>query len=164
MKETLGQKIARLRKELGLTQDDLAKRFNISTQAVSKWENDLSSPDISILKDLANCLGVTIDELLSNEIKEAVTYVPANQRKDINKMILKIRITSFNNDKVNVNLPMSIVIACVNSGMEMPKINENDALKNINFKEIIALVEQGVVGELVNIESAQGDTIIITIE
>ena len=145
MKETLGQKIARLRKELGLTQDDLAKRFNISTQAVSKWENDLSSPDISILKDLANCLGVTIDELLSNEIKEAVTYVPANQRKDINKMILKIRITSFNNDKVNVNLPMSIVIACVNSGMEMPKINENDALKNINFKEIIALVEQGVV-------------------
>lgn len=164
MKETLGQKIARLRKELGLTQDDLAKRFNISTQAVSKWENDLSSPDISILKDLANCLGVTIDELLSNEIKETVTYVPANQRKDINKMILKIRITSFNNDKVNVNLPMSIVIACVNSGIEMPKINENDALKNINFKEIIALVEQGVVGELVNIESAQGDTIIITIE
>ena len=164
MKETLGQKIARLRKELGLTQDDLAKRFNISTQAVSKWENDLSSPDISILKDLANCLGVTIDELLSNEIKETVTYVPANQRKDINKMILKIRITSFNNDKVNVNLPMSIVIACVNSGMEMPKINENDVLRNINFKEIIALVEQGVVGELVNIESAQGDTIIITIE
>ena len=41
---------------------------------------------------------------------------------------------------------------------------ENPDRKKINFKEIIALVEQGVVGELVNIESAQGDTIIITIE
>lgn len=164
MKETLGQKIARLRKELGLTQDDLAKRFNISTQAVSKWENDLSSPDISILKDLANCLGVTIDELLSNEVKEPVVLVPTNERKDINKMILKVRITSSTNDKVSINLPMSIVIAGVNSGMDMPTINGNDALKNINFKEIISLVEQGVVGELVNIESAEGDTIKITIE
>ena len=54
MNETLGQRIARLRKEKKLTQEDLAKKFNVTTQAISKWENDLSAPDISILKELAN--------------------------------------------------------------------------------------------------------------
>ena len=63
MKETFGQRFARLRKSKGYTQEQIADKVNISYQAVSKWENDISSPDISILGELANILGVTIDEL-----------------------------------------------------------------------------------------------------
>lgn len=164
MKETLGQKIARLRKEKNYTQEDLAKKFNVSTQAVSKWENDLSAPDISILKDLAKTLGVTVDYLLSNETEEVVNILPKENRKPINKMVLKIKIASTDGDKVNVNLPMPFIFACINSGVKMPSLNGSDALNSIDFKEIINLVEQGVVGELVSIESADGDTIKIFVE
>lgn len=67
MQETFGQRIQRLRKQKGLTQEDIAKRITISPQAVSKWENDASSPDISMIGDLADILGVSVDELLGRE-------------------------------------------------------------------------------------------------
>jgi len=47
------------------TQERLAKELNVSPQAVSKWENDINYPDISLLPDLARFLGVSVDELLS---------------------------------------------------------------------------------------------------
>ena len=65
--ETFGQRLSRIRKEKGLTQEDIAKRIVISPQAVSKWENDVSSPDILVLSSLADILGVSVDELLGRE-------------------------------------------------------------------------------------------------
>ena len=63
--ETLGRRIARLRLARTTTQERLAKELNVSPQAVSKWENDINYPDISLLPDLARFLGVSVDELLS---------------------------------------------------------------------------------------------------
>lgn len=63
--ETLGRRIARLRLAKTATQEGLAKELNVSPQAVSKWENDINYPDISLLPDLARFLGVSVDELLS---------------------------------------------------------------------------------------------------
>ena len=63
--ETLGRRIARLRLAKTATQERLAKELNVSPQAVSKWENDINYPDISLLLDLARFLGVSVDELLS---------------------------------------------------------------------------------------------------
>ena len=63
--ETLGRRIARLRLAKTATQERLAKEPNVSPQAVSKWENDINYPDISLLPDLARFLGVSVDELLS---------------------------------------------------------------------------------------------------
>ena len=63
--ETLGRRIARLRLARTATQERLAKELNVSPQAVSKWENDINYPDISLLLDLARFLGVSVDELLS---------------------------------------------------------------------------------------------------
>lgn len=67
MKETFGQRLARLRKEKGYTQEDIASRITISPQAVSKWENDLSSPDILVLSSLADILDTSVDVLLGRE-------------------------------------------------------------------------------------------------
>lgn len=61
--ESMGAIIARKRKELGLTQEQLAGELGISYQAVSKWENELSSPDISTLPLLADVLGLSLDEI-----------------------------------------------------------------------------------------------------
>ncbi len=69
MKENMGQIIKRLRKERNLTQEELAEQLNISAQAISKWENGTSMPDISQVVPLANYFGVSTDTLFSREPK-----------------------------------------------------------------------------------------------
>lgn len=61
---TLGKRILYHRKRLGLTQDQLAERMGVTAQAVSKWENDLSCPDVTTLPKLAELFGISTDELL----------------------------------------------------------------------------------------------------
>ena len=64
MEQTLGKRIMAARKGMGLTQDQLAERLGVTAQAVSKWENDQSCPDITMLPKLAELFGITTDELL----------------------------------------------------------------------------------------------------
>ena len=71
-KETFGERLTRLRKAKGMTQEDIASKVTISPQAVSKWENDISSPDINTLLTLSELLDVSLDELLGKETKEEV--------------------------------------------------------------------------------------------
>ena len=77
--ETLGRRIARLRLARAATQERLAKELNVSPQAVSKWENDINYPDISLLPDLARFLGVSVDELLSGASASAQESVVAQE-------------------------------------------------------------------------------------
>ena len=63
----ISENIAALRKQAGITQEDLANRLNVSNQAVSKWEAGKCCPDIEILPELATFFGVSIDELLLGE-------------------------------------------------------------------------------------------------
>lgn len=65
--EKVGKFIAEMRKEKKLTQEDIAEHFGITSQAVSKWERGVNAPDISILKDLAQILGVEVVEILNGE-------------------------------------------------------------------------------------------------
>ena len=64
MKKTLGTMIAELRKQHGMTQLELAEKMGVTDKAVSKWERDLSCPDINSLPNLAEILGVTVDDLM----------------------------------------------------------------------------------------------------
>lgn len=68
MEESLGKRIMTHRKKLGLTQDKLAEMMGVTAQAVSKWENDQSCPDITVLPQLADIFGITTDELLGREV------------------------------------------------------------------------------------------------
>ena len=84
-------------------------------------------------------------------------------KKDINKMILKIIVDSNENDKVRVNLPMGIVKILVESGSVTSVVN-NKSLNDIDFKQIISLVEQGIIGEIVSVDSSEGDHVRIIVE
>ena len=64
MKKTLGTMIAELRKQHGMTQLELAEKMGVTDKAVSKWERDLSCPDINSLPNLAEILGVSVEELM----------------------------------------------------------------------------------------------------
>ena len=64
MNETLGRRISAGRKQLGMTQEKLAEALGVTAQAVSKWENDQSCPDIAMLPKLASLFGCSVDSLL----------------------------------------------------------------------------------------------------
>lgn len=64
MKKTMGETIAELRKNRGMTQKELAEQMNVTDKAVSKWERDLSCPDIHSIPRLAEVLEVSVEELM----------------------------------------------------------------------------------------------------
>ena len=73
-KQTFGATISALRREKGLTQLELAQQMGVTDKAVSKWERDLSFPDVASLPKLAEVLGTSVDELL--EVKTAAQEEP----------------------------------------------------------------------------------------
>ena len=165
MESTLGKRIAALRKQKDLRQDDIAQLLDVSPQAVSKWENDQTCPDIGLLPKLAQILGVTTDELLSGKhALQEVRVLPPEERKDIKDMLLRIIVDSSDGDKVRINLPMALVQIALDMGTEMPQISGKEALKNIDLNQIMELVRQGAIGNLVEVESVDGDTVRIFVE
>ena len=77
-KQTFGATISALRKERGMTQLELARQMGVTDKAVSKWERNLSFPDVASLPKLAEVLGTSVDELL--EVKTAAQEEPAGRR------------------------------------------------------------------------------------
>lgn len=77
-KQTFGATISALRKERGMTQLELARQMGVTDKAVSKWERNLSFPDVASLPKLAEVLGTSVDELL--EVKTATQEEPAGRR------------------------------------------------------------------------------------
>lgn len=73
-KQTLGMMISLLRKEKGMTQLELAKKMGVTDKAVSKWERDISFPDINSIPKLAEIFEISVDELMQvkSETKENI--------------------------------------------------------------------------------------------
>lgn len=91
----IGQFISEKRKALGLTQQELAEKLQITNKAVSKWETGDGMPDVQLLSPLANALGTTVDEILNGEeeIKEEKASPIAMP--------------------VNYDLPVGVVVTCI---------------------------------------------------
>ena len=165
MQENIGAKIAELRREHNMKQDELAEMLGVTPQAVSKWENGASMPDISLLPKIAEIFGVTIDSLFGadNTPKPDVQMLPAEKRKSFDEMILRIRVQD-GGDKVNVNLPLPLVKLALEIGMTMPNVNTGNVdLSKVDFNHIIKLVENGVIGKLVEVEGSSGETVVIEV-
>lgn len=166
MQETMGKRIAAYRRELGITQEEMAEKLGISAQAVSKWENDQTCPDISLLPALAKMLNTTVDELLSGkpEAENTVCIVPEEKRKDIKDMMLRMKVDSANGDRVRISVPMALVQVAVEMGMALPQVSGNAALQNIDLAQILAMVDKGVMGNLMEVEAGDGTTVYIYVE
>ena len=83
--KSIGETIATLRKEKGMTQSQLAEKMNVTDKAVSKWERDLSCSDINTISKLADVLGVSVEELLKAKKSEYA----GSKIKDLFNLILK---------------------------------------------------------------------------
>ena len=143
----------------------MAETLGVSPQAVSKWENDQSCPDIALLPKLAKLLDVSVDVLLSGEeASPAAVYLPESERKDIKDMMLRIEVTSKDGDLVHIKLPMPIVQIAIETGMELPQVSSGDAVKCIDFAQVFSMVQCGVMGNLIEVVSKDGDTVRVFVE
>ena len=165
MYDTLGARIAALRKRKGITQEDLAQIMGVSSQAVSKWENDISCPDIQLLPQLAATLHTTVDHLLSGN-EDAVKLLPETERKPLEELTLRVYVSSPEGDKIRVNLPMTLVKICMELGLDVIP-NQTDCmngLRNVDLNKIMELAERGLIGKIVEVKSADGDIVEIVVE
>ena len=84
MELKIGNKIKSLRKKRQVTQEQLAEKIGVSFQAVSKWENNVALPDITLIPVLANYFGVSTDEILSYDSfekdREIMDYARRSQQ------------------------------------------------------------------------------------
>lgn len=165
MEQTLGMRIAALRKRKAMTQEDLAEKMGVSSQAVSKWENDISCPDIQSLPKLARILGTTVDELLSGKSEEVQLLSPS-ERKSLDELTLRVRVTGNEGDKIRVNVPMPLVKVALELGMDIvPGVTPGmDGFKNFDLNKVMELAERGLIGRIVEMESADGSKVEIVVE
>ncbi len=111
-----GKFIASCRKEKGLTQAQLAEKLNITDRAVSKWETGKGMPDTSIMLELCNILGVTVNELLSGERIEMNNY-----EEKVNENLIELKRKDENNMNKNavistiytITMVIAILVCCI---------------------------------------------------
>lgn len=163
--ETLGSKIARLRKEKGYTQEEFSQLLDVTAQAVSKWENDISCPDIMLLPKISQLLGISIDEMLGNAAPAAQQKEEEKTAVDSGKLRLKINIISPNKKPVNISFPMAMVKRFTKIGTSISSIIDvnSPAIDSQKIDSIFELINDGATGEILNITDENGQNIIIEI-
>ena len=172
MKElSLGQRIAHLRKAQGFTQEALSEMIGVTPQAVSKWENSQSCPDIMTLPHLAKLLNVTIDALLTGEEPAAA---PSGQPvRPLEELIVRIMINEQDGNRFNVNLPFVVFKLGARFGMLSITWNGNGGetsaeekasiLASLDFGTMVRMIESGVRGKLVDLDD-DGERLVIWTE
>lgn len=159
----LGKTINELRKKNNMTQEELAAQLGVSPQAVSKWENDLSCPDISLLPDVAKIFHITVDELLSGNYQEKETIETENPEPSFDNTKVskckKINISVDNHGKVtNVSLPIKLVAFGMNIG------SAYGGLTNEHSEIIMSAIKNDLSGEIIKVNGEKGEVVTVTIE
>jgi orotate phosphoribosyltransferase len=140
----IGEKIKYLRKQKSITQEELAEVLHISFQAISKWENSMAQPEVSMIPVIANYFGVTIDDLFGYKLN-AMTYKERFIQFMVNNGALKIEPThqnmeigpkfSINTEQFDTNAQISKV-----GGFFADCIREH----NIEFDTLVGLAYHGI--------------------
>ena len=162
MERTIGKKLYDLRKQSGFTQDYVAEQLGVSAQAVSKWENDIACPDIMLLPAIAEIYGITIDELFKNEEVQSKVKFEKTEKVNENELVLRVYVDTANGDVVKVNLPYVLVRELINVGKNISFTGVD--LSAVDFESIFKMVEMGVLGEIVNVKTQNGDIIRVVVE
>lgn len=131
--KTLGTMISSLRKDKGMTQLQLANLMNVTDKAVSKWERDISCPDINSLPKLAEVLDISIDDLVQS--KNNVDSNSSKSIKEIINIIFKV-----------IPLAMGVAVAVMS------------ILNAIDVKEAVMLLGIGLASAGIALLNIKGDS------
>ena len=163
---TLGARIADLRKKKGYTQEEFSDMLGVSAQAVSKWENDLSCPDIMLIPQIASIFEITTDELLTGkkaEKEEVGENKNIQTSADPGKLKLRIQVLHPSKKPANISLPLLLVKKIAKIGNGISGIVGSGALSGDQLEQILSLVDNGISGEILNIVAEDDTNVIIEI-
>ncbi len=126
----IGEFIATCRKEKGLTQMQLAEKLNITNRAVSKWETGKCMPDASLMLDLCDILGITVNELLSGERIIMEDYQKRAEEKLVELQAKKDKAQRGYNSILKILIVVFSLFFVLNMVLNffIPEINFNDLL------------------------------------
>lgn len=164
MEKTIGKKLYELRKQSGFTQDYVAEKLGVSAQAVSKWENDIACPDIMTLPQIAKLYGITIDELFKNDEVQSNVKIEKTEKINENDLFLRVYVDTVQGDEVKVTLPYPVVKELAVVGKNISSIVSGVDLSGVDFDAIFAMVESGVLGEIVNVQTQNKDVVRVVVE
>lgn len=148
--ETIGKNIAYYRKKQGYTQEELSEKMNVTSQAISKWENDLSYPDLTTTMELAAVLGVSVDQLLKGYV-DAPVATDANSEQ-IAQRILRIHTQTVCEEtpiEVTVRVPVAMLLAADENGTLGELVGESAD----QVAMAIGMIRNGVKGTIVDCQS-----------
>jgi len=111
----LSEKIQKLRKEQGLTQEQFAEQLFVSRTAVSKWETGRGTPSMESLKQIANLFHITLDQLLSTE---EVVVIAENENKDNMK-----RFASYIDGIINLSALLGLLLPLYKVTVKQSTVN-----------------------------------------
>jgi len=163
----LGNNISEKRKAKGMTQEELAANLGVSPQAVSKWENNLSCPDISLLPAIAKIFGMSVDELLgaasaTENVGEEKTFAEPETAYEepvfTGKKATTLLITTEKNGKVsNVRIPLTLVRFGLNLGSTF------GGLTGAQANTIENAIRTGLSGEILSVDGENGEKVTISL-
>ena len=139
---SFGENLINLRRQKGWSQDDLANNLNISRQAISKWENNTSKPDVDNIEKISKIFSVKIDELLNNELpndKAVALDVKKEEKKEKTITIVKLMIIAvIILYAISVIYKFASVLVIVNGVQKYANLNNyHYVIKTYNNSEIV---------------------------
>ncbi|MBP3902255.1 MAG: response regulator [Blautia sp.] len=137
-KPTFGSHIRYLRKQHNMTQAQLAEQLGVTDKAVSKWERDLSYPDLALFPALANILGVTVDDLLNESTGE-------------DRPSRLLRILGMSHD---IRTPLHIILGCIN----LAELTQEDPELLLHYLESIRISGEYLLGCINHLMYVAGQT------
>lgn len=158
----IGNNISLLRKSRNLMQEELAAALGVSAQAVSKWENNSSCPDVSLLTDIADFFSVSVDELLRSEGDNIILLsnkIDSDNIKNENnyKKNVCINVTQPDGKKNTIRIPFSFV----KTGLKIGRIFGLDEKTTDKISE---LANGESIDRIVDIDTEKGEHITINLE
>ena len=159
----IGSNIAALRKEKGITQEELANALGVSAQAVSKWENNSSCPDVSLLTVISDYVGVTVDALLRSGAEEITCADTPAADSNVaaahgGKRNVCIKVTQPNGKETNVKVPFGVVKMGLRVG------NVFGLQRDVADKIGALLDDPAAAADILSVDGENGEHVTISIE
>ena len=151
MKEFIGEHIAYYRKKAGMTQEQLSEKMGVTAQAVSKWENGLTCPDLNSVARLSEILGVSVEQLIHGD--SALPSVKVVETPQVGRRVLciHVQVKGPATTNVTVRFPVELILKAYEMGSLESLVGDEAPF----VEQAIEMIRQGTVGSLVDVETEE---------